>query len=251
VADVAGRALRAAVDRALGDDPAADAGADLDEQEVALRAPVRPVLADGHDVHVVVDEDRHVEAPREAAGDRVAVPAGHDRRVDGPAGGELDRARNADADAPHLVRLAPGARQELRELRLDDAEHRVGARADVEVLGQLGERVAGEVHHREARVGGAEVGAEHDRAIAREDEAGGGPAAGRGQLGRLADEPAFDEPVDALADRRAAHAGEPGEIGPRDRCPLTDQREERPGAGAGEGGLLGHAWSLAEPKPGA
>ena len=41
-----------------GDDAAADAGADLDEQQVLGVAPVGPVLAAGHDVHVVVDEHR-------------------------------------------------------------------------------------------------------------------------------------------------------------------------------------------------
>ena len=60
VADVAGGALGAAVDGAAGDDAAADAGADLDVEQVLDLAPVGPVLAEGHDVHVVVDEHGHV-----------------------------------------------------------------------------------------------------------------------------------------------------------------------------------------------
>jgi len=39
VADVAGGALGAAVDASVGDDAAADAGADLDEQQVLGVAP--------------------------------------------------------------------------------------------------------------------------------------------------------------------------------------------------------------------
>src|SRR5688572_19219254 len=86
VADVARRAVRAAVDLAPGDDAAADAGADLDVEEVRDVAPVGPVLAEGHDVDVVVDEDRQrAEAVGEPARDGEPVPAGHDRRADGPA----------------------------------------------------------------------------------------------------------------------------------------------------------------------
>ena len=47
-----------------GDDAAADAGADLDEHQVLGVAPVGPVLAEGHDVDVVVDEHRRVVAAR-------------------------------------------------------------------------------------------------------------------------------------------------------------------------------------------
>ena len=58
VADVTGRAARAAVDVAVRDDAAADARADLDQQQMLGLAPVRAVLAERHDVDVVVDEHR-------------------------------------------------------------------------------------------------------------------------------------------------------------------------------------------------
>ena len=51
-----------------------------------MLAPVGPVLAEGHDVDVVVDQHRHPVAVREAARDREPVPAGHDRRVAWQAG---------------------------------------------------------------------------------------------------------------------------------------------------------------------
>ncbi len=71
-------------------------------------APVRPVLPEGHDVDVVVHEHRHPVAVGEALGDRIAVPAGHDRRVARPAGRVLDRARHSDPDSAHdVVVLGP------------------------------------------------------------------------------------------------------------------------------------------------
>ena len=57
VAEVAGGALGAATQRAVADDAAADAGGDLDEQQVVDVAEPDEVLAEGHDVDVVVDDD--------------------------------------------------------------------------------------------------------------------------------------------------------------------------------------------------
>ena len=70
VADVAGAALRAAMEPAVGDDPGPDAGPDLDDDHVVVagRDP-RPPLAEGQDVDVVVDPDRaRRSAPRTARG---------------------------------------------------------------------------------------------------------------------------------------------------------------------------------------
>ena len=94
------------------------------------------------------------------------------------------------------ARLGEGA----RELRLDKAEHRLGALCDVEVLGQLGENRAGEVDDRQPRVGGAEVGPEDHAAVAREDEACGGrpPVEGSSVASRTS--PHSMSAVDALAE---------------------------------------------------
>ena len=108
VPDVAGRPLRAAVEPPVRDDPGADAGADLDDDDVVVAGgDARPPLAEREHVDVVVDPDRRVVAVREPLADRVAVPAGHDRRRDRPAGPELDRTGHADADAPQ----PPGQRR--------------------------------------------------------------------------------------------------------------------------------------------
>ena len=59
-------------------------------------------LAQRHDVDVVVDQHRHVEGALHVGRHVVAVPAGHDRRVDRPAGRVLDGAGQADADRGQL-----------------------------------------------------------------------------------------------------------------------------------------------------
>ena len=102
VAEVAGRALRAAVELAAADDARADAGGDLDEDEVVDVRVDRGVLAERHDVDVVVDEDRAAERGRDVGRDVVAVPAGHDRRRGRAPGGVLDRTGQAEADAGEL-----------------------------------------------------------------------------------------------------------------------------------------------------
>ena len=61
VAEVAGGTLRAATQRTVADDPAADPGCDLDEHQVVDVAVAGEVLTERHDVHVVVDHDDAVE----------------------------------------------------------------------------------------------------------------------------------------------------------------------------------------------
>ncbi len=111
VADVAGRAGGAAVHLAVADDAAADAGADLDDEEVGQRALQAPELAERHQVDVVVDEDRRRVVFAQVVADREAVPVRHQRRVDELADFEVDRARHADADrrSPVAARSRIGA----------------------------------------------------------------------------------------------------------------------------------------------
>src|SRR5690606_15716073 len=79
VPDVAGGALGPAVQPPAGDDAAADAGADLDEEQVLRGGAAVPELAQRQGVDVVVDQDVEVVAVGEVAGDGVLVPARHDR----------------------------------------------------------------------------------------------------------------------------------------------------------------------------
>src|SRR5690606_778568 len=96
-----------------GDDAAADTGGGLDEQQVLRVGPGGEVLAEGHDVDVVVHQHRHGDAAADVLGDVEAVPAGHDRRVDRASGGVLDRAGEADADAQEVGLGPPRLVEEL------------------------------------------------------------------------------------------------------------------------------------------
>src|SRR5690606_32904989 len=95
VADVAGDALGAADELATDDDAGADAHAHLDHDHGGVVGPQGPVLAEGHDVGVLVDGHGRAEALGEDLGDHVAVPAGHDGRADEASGLGLDGAGDA------------------------------------------------------------------------------------------------------------------------------------------------------------
>ena len=94
--------------------------------------PATPDLAQRHHVHVVVDVDRAVVAA-ERAGDRVVVPARHDRRVRRPPGRELHRARARRR--PRRSTSAgrePGLGEHLLRQPVDLGEHRPGPVGDVD-----------------------------------------------------------------------------------------------------------------------
>ena len=119
VADVAGTALGAAVEVAVRDDAGPDAGADLDDHHVVVagRHAGAP-LAERQQVDVVVHPDRRAVPRGEPFPDRVAVPAGHDRRRDRAARSELDRTGNPDADAPQPTGEVLRGGQKQREQRV-------------------------------------------------------------------------------------------------------------------------------------
>ena len=105
VADLAGRAGRAAVGAPVDHDAAADAGADGDHHEAAdVEAAVLVVcLGERCDGGVVVDEDR--AAPRRSLS-TVRSGTSCERDVDGrahAAGGELDDRRDADPDRREIA----------------------------------------------------------------------------------------------------------------------------------------------------
>ena len=184
------------------------------------------MLAQRHDVHVVVDQAWGVVALGEAVTDRVAVPPGHDRRVDRPAGGELDRAGDADAHRHHVV-VDPAVQVEQGvEVELDLSEHRFGPGGDVEVDGLLGEELAGEVGDAEPGVGGAQVGDEHPAGLPVEGEEGRRTATGGRGVPDLGHQPVGDEPVDPEGDRGACQPGRPGDGVAGGRLAASDQLQD-------------------------
>ena len=230
VADVARRALGAAVDPALGDDPAADAGADLDEEQVVVGAPGLVVLAQRHDVDVVVDERRRAEVVSEPTADAIAVPAGHDRRRHRRARGELDRAGDADAGAADVVVRAAELGEHRVERLLEPAQDGVRAVGDRDLLRGLGQHLAAEVRHRHARVRRAEVGGQDHARVAVEREhlrraaAGGNASAGRDHQSLR------KQCIHPLGDGGSRQAGQRDEFGTRAGLAVADQAQQ--GAGA-------------------
>src|SRR4029453_16318314 len=97
VADLAGREAVAHHEVAVEDQPGADAVADLDQEEAALRGPTQPELAERGGVGVVGDVDGDGERLRQAGGQVGVVPAQVGCFEDNAGG--VDHAGAADADA--------------------------------------------------------------------------------------------------------------------------------------------------------
>jgi hypothetical protein len=96
--------------------PAPMPGPDLHDDDVVVAGrDAGSPLPEGEEVDVVVDPDRGAVAGGQSLPDRVAVPAGHDRRRDRPARRELDGARHADPDPPQPAGHGVGRRDELVE----------------------------------------------------------------------------------------------------------------------------------------
>ena len=153
---------------------------------------------------------------------------------------------HADADAADVAALALGLAQQAVERLLEPGEHDLGPLGDRDVLARLGQHVAGQVGHRDARVRGAEVGRQHDARVAVEREGPRRPAAARGAgLGRH-HELARQQRVDALGDRRARQARQLDELRVRARPPVPDEAQHRPRAVGRRSCKAGHLLSLPE-----
>src|SRR5690606_15849738 len=180
VPDVAGAAGHAAVDGAVHDDAAADAGADLDEEEVAHRAGQPGVqLAQRHQVHVVVDEDGAPQLLPDRVADGEPVPAGHDRRDDRHAVAEADRPGDPDPGAVHL-RDQPLVAQLAEQVEGPFEDHG-RALPDVALLADVPDDLQGAVGHRDVDRGGADVERDEPQPGRQPDDPGPPPAPGRGQ----------------------------------------------------------------------
>ncbi len=185
-----------------------------------------PPLPEGQHVDVVVDPDRRPVARGEPLADRVAVPAGHDRRRDRPAGLELDRPGHADADPPQPAGQALGRPQQRLEQDVDPVEAALRTGLDVGRLVVVAEDPAVEGGHRDVDARGAEVGDEDVAAVGAEGQLARRATAGARADVALADEAALDELADALGHDRPAEAGPLDELGARPRPPEADLVED-------------------------
>ena len=234
MADVAGGAAGAAEHLAADDETGADAGADLDvEQRVDVVEPRAPVLAEGHHVDVVVDEDGSGEAAGEPAADVEVVPAGHDRRAYRAAAGEVDRTGDAESGGPDCVALVARGGEERVEVGEHLGEHELGAVGDRELDRTRGDAHAGEVGDRDRAVGGAEVGAEDHPGPRVEREPSRWSSSGGGS-GLHDDELVAHQLFEALSQGRPAQAGDLDQLGAGRGAPRADVLEHLPGGGGCE-----------------
>jgi hypothetical protein len=134
------------------------------------------VLAERHDVHVVVDQHGSVDPETEPGADGEAVPAGHQRRIDGVTAVVVDGAGQADGGPADVGRAVAALGQQLGEVLQEPAQAGLGTPVDGEIARVLSEYRAAQVGDGEPGVGDAEVGGEHDPGARVEDERRGGPA---------------------------------------------------------------------------
>src|SRR5580704_14169116 len=95
--DIAGCTLRPAKDLSAGYDPAADAGSRLDEDHVVDMPIVLAMLVDRHQVDVVLDIGRRLEALTHPTGNVELIPAIEHRRSHNAAALEIHRGGQTEA----------------------------------------------------------------------------------------------------------------------------------------------------------
>ena len=194
---------------------------------VVAGGDARAPLPERQDVDVVVDPDRARRSGGEPLADRVAVPAGHDRRRDRPAGLELDRARARRCRSPTA---GPGCRVVVRRSGsnsvVDAVEAGLRAGLDPGRLVVVAEDPAVERRHRDVDARRAEVGDEDVAGVGPERQLARRPAAGARPDVALDDQAALDQLADALGDDRPAEPGPLDELGARSRPPEADLVED-------------------------
>ena len=195
--DVAGRALRAAVDPAVDHDPGADPRADLDEDEVVDAAPAAGgQLAERHHVDVVVHPDGDA-AVGEALPHGVAVPTRHDRRRDRPARLELDRA-GTPTPMPQSVPATSASATHSSKSPSTRARTASGLGRDVGRLLAVDDDLAREVGERNVGARGAEVGHQQVARVGAEAEQPRRPTARRDTDTVFGEQSVAAERIDAL-----------------------------------------------------
>ena len=226
VTEVAGHTGGPALETAAGDDAGADAGGDLDQHQVVDVGQVHLLLAESHDVDVVVDQHGYgvlaLETPRHV----VLVPARHDRRADRAAGRVLDRAGQADADRGQVLERTALRLQQRAHGRGHPAQHHLGTLGHVEALAHLAEDLAGEVGQGGAHVGGADVDADHDLGRRVEREQRGRASAGRARAPERRHQLEAHQYVDPGGDGGPRQAGGVRELGARPRSAVAQQLED-------------------------
>ena len=201
--DFAREPLSAAVQVAADDQPCADPGVGLDVDQLIGGAPMQVVLAARHHVGVVVDDRDAGEPLAQPLGDREPVPSRHGRGVDRPAAGEVDRCRQADADAPNPAWVKARALAQ----RIQPVGHRLkgGQRSGLDlVIDAVGdEKPAREVGDRHMCARLAQACGEHDAGGRVEREPRRGATTGRTRVAHPGHDAGAQQSFEMLSDPRA------------------------------------------------
>ena len=176
------------------------------------------------EVHVVVDPDRRVVLLLEAAPDVEPVPAGHDRRSDGPARFEVDGTGDAHRDAPH--RNIRGLRQHLIDHRVRSIERFGGAAGDVPLGVRLLEDIALEHRYADVDVQPAESTRDDATAIGAKTQGAGRAPTGRGPECAVFEVAHLDRLVDALRHDPTTEAGDAPDLGSGRRVAVSNHVDD-------------------------
>ena len=147
----------------------------------ALRATPGVLLAHRQHVDVVVEHDRAAQLAGDGVADRVAVPAGHDRRRHRHAAVEVDRAGHADAGAHRLV--DPRLVEHLADHLERRGQHHLRALPDVAGRGAGWPAPQPAVGHPDRHAGGADRDADEPDLRGQVDQRRA-PSAARGRRAR-------------------------------------------------------------------
>lgn len=170
------------------------------------------MLADRHEVGVVLHEHAHAQEFAEPLPHREVVPARHPRRRDDLGRRGIHGSGHADTDTQERQLFGTG----LTQRRADVAGQPLG-----DLLGPFGDfagefvfedDAAGQVHDRHAHVVGAHVGADHDARVLVQAKVSGAPAATGGAFAVLAQEPRVYEFLHPQGNARRRHAAQSGEL---------------------------------------
>ena len=159
---IAGRAICPAVHLAVAHDAAANASTDLDHQEVFNIALQTPLLAQRHQVHIVVDEHRSSEFLAQIVLDGKAVPLGHQRRVNQLPADKIHRARHTNTNANDLFARISALLEQLSHQHPNTRQHNAGAAAHIRGFTVVRQHLQVRQHQCQIQTGGAQIGAKDD-----------------------------------------------------------------------------------------
>jgi hypothetical protein len=187
------------------------------------------MLRQRHQVDVVVDQCIDAEGLLQPAADVEVVPLAHDRRADHAAVFVIDRRRQAEADAEHL--LAADALQQRTAAARDLAQDRQRPAGDVDGNGLFREDARPEIGDRDTRHALADVGRQgHGEGLVELQDARR-PAAARQALGGLVEQADLQQLAQAVRHGGARQARHTLDVGPGGRLARQDEGEDLPTAG--------------------